>query len=318
MSKATIRTVGAVIFGIALQACASDGDSAAGPCADDLECKGDRVCERGVCVDPAQTGGSAGGTGGGGGANASGMNGTVGVFWSGPSPVPGLSAFGVGAIFRKDSVSGCTADLVGPCAVLECPFGNPDPPSDRPDAGVITFTSDGQTVELAADQYSFADDELTFTSFPNSETWAPAAPIAVVAVGAEVPSFQAELLLPPQATLTFPLLDAYDPEAAEVIHIDDWTSTWEGLSTGSMVITFVQLASSSYNRVTCTFEGAAGMGTVPAAALSPLAYGGGELSWDAVNTTSLTAGEWAIQGVAISRLRKSGGDSATTNFHISE
>jgi hypothetical protein len=51
---------------------AFDGNDAATGCTKDLDCKGDRVCNAGACVDPVGSGGSGGSTGSGGSSGVSG------------------------------------------------------------------------------------------------------------------------------------------------------------------------------------------------------------------------------------------------------
>ncbi len=67
MRQTSLTTAMAVIAALSATACSSDDDGTSLPgCGSDVDCKGDRVCENGQCVDPGATGGASGGSAGSG------------------------------------------------------------------------------------------------------------------------------------------------------------------------------------------------------------------------------------------------------------
>lgn len=105
-----------MVAGIALASCSSDeGDGAEG-CTVDSECKGNRICDDGACVDPS--GNDAGGSGSDPGGNDAG---------SGPD-LGGNDAGGSGAtsLMPKEgdvcqlTGSNCDPDCVNSCGSPEC------------------------------------------------------------------------------------------------------------------------------------------------------------------------------------------------------
>jgi hypothetical protein len=87
-----------------------DSGSDEGPCTMDSQCKGDRICIGGECVDPDSVGGMDGGPGGTGGTGTGGTGGT------------GLATCPNGTCDSGETCTNCPQDC-GACAGLNCGDG---------------------------------------------------------------------------------------------------------------------------------------------------------------------------------------------------
>ncbi len=224
---------------------------------------------------PSQgTGGSSGsGSGGSGGAGGSGGSGETGGSGGGNQPISGgVSAFSysgggqagydVGAGFGPDS--GCTDMTFGPCDIGTCAAA-----TSNPNAGTITVMGGTQAVTLTpGSDGSYTDATGTTALWNGGET------LTISASGGMVPAFMGSVQAPAPVTVN-QLGGAAWPAATATVNVSratDLVVTWTA-TTGSVLIGIANNTSG----MTCVFDGSAGTGTIPAAALGQLAAGMAEL-----------------------------------------
>jgi hypothetical protein len=194
--------------------------------------------------------------------------------------------------------AGCSAPLsYGPCVVdaNPCPGAAPTGVPAMASAGALTASglifstpllfapSDGYSVEI------------------DGNIFAPGSPIAISADGATVPSFTSPVVVGPgQVALSVPAttmqngMPVYQIPAGQ-----DLAVAWEGGLAGARVSISLDGTGSGGTAIGCTFDAAAGSGTIPAAALATLGPAG---SATAVNvavaqsvTTTFGAGAWSVE-----------------------
>jgi len=107
--------------------------------------------------------------------------------------------------------------------------------------------------------------------------------------GEDVPAFRAQLALPPPVALVEPAIDAAHATAT-VAAGKPWSLRWTPAE-GTVTVRVIPALPDGSRDLTCVFEGSAGTGTVPAAALDAVLAG---IEATAVNAlvagTSLSSG----------------------------
>ncbi|MEZ4221323.1 MAG: hypothetical protein R3B13_10400 [Polyangiaceae bacterium] len=107
MTRPRVR-VGHWLLAALLASCSADEEG----CKTDNDCKGDRVCNAGNCVDPSSGGNSSGGNSSGG--NSSGGTSSGGT--AGVAGCPSKCVTGAGTC----CLEAANCDLVPPCAANPC------------------------------------------------------------------------------------------------------------------------------------------------------------------------------------------------------
>ena len=170
----------------------------------------------------------------------------------------------------------CTASTIGGCLVSACTIMGVADPGTPPvatvlDAGLLTVTGAGATKGVLAfgtvapqskqPGYPEVTGEKQFFHGGDSVT-------LVGAGGADLPAFKAQKLIAPNdLVLTAPACDAGCPDVDRTKNL---TVTWTGGGAGSVKASFETIGDTATASVFCTFDAAAGTGTVPKAALAQL------------------------------------------------
>jgi hypothetical protein len=208
-----------------------------------------------------------------------------------------VAAFGATPLGPAPGCSYAVTDA-GPCLVTTCPAQAPS------DAGTVSLVTAGALtvtggafgdagVEIGPDSLGSYLYNTTGPMFAAGDT------LTVTGAGATVPAFAAQTLVAPgPITLTAPMGDG---GTVDISTSNDLTVSWTGGTAGDKVYLdlsafFTSGASAS---ALCNWDSAAGTGTVPAAALAPLAAGTAQPGraaaiWYQQSATSFTAGRWAI------------------------
>lgn len=153
----------------------------------------------------------------------------------------------------------CTRSVVGPCAVTECSNVGVDFVSDPPSCwsanpGLFTVTRPDGT--------RFQVQGTARVTLPRA--FAPGEMLAMQSAGAEVPAFTASIRVPQRATVRTPT--ALVSGSGLMLGRDEaLTVTWE--PTTSLVMVTATTNNGGERTAECVFDGAAGSGTVPAAAM---------------------------------------------------
>jgi hypothetical protein len=208
-----------------------------------------------------------------------------------------VAAFGAAPLGAAPGCAHAVADA-GACVVTTCPAQSPS------DAGVVSLVTAGALtlrggafldagVEIGADSLGSYLYNTTGPMFATGDT------LTVAAAGATVPAFAAQTLAAPgPITLTAPTEDG---GTIAISTSKDLTVTWTGGTSGDKV--YVDLSafftSGASASTVCSWDSMATTGTIPAAALAPLASGTPQTGrsaavWYQQSETSFTAGRWAI------------------------
>ncbi|HEX3345439.1 MAG TPA: hypothetical protein VHS09_12735 [Polyangiaceae bacterium] len=196
---------------------------------------------------------------------------------------------------------GCTAEVVdgGGCAVTTCPGHAPT------DAGVVTLASAG-ALDVTGGAFGDAgiqvgaDNLGSYLYNTTGPMFSPGDVLGVSAAGGTVPPFPVQSLTAPAAiTLTAP--QAGDAGLLVVPTAQSLAVTWTGGVTGDRVVFTLNafLASGASASTACSWDAAAGQGTIPASALAPLVAGtaqpgGSTALWYQLAQTTFDAGRWAV------------------------
>jgi len=251
-------------------------------CSDDAASSppGDGGAETGGAAG-AQTGGTgaSGGQGAAGGSDTGGIGGTGGT-GGGTGGVGGSSEVPIGDGFVLISQSSgswqsyadfeswptaprCASRNVGACRLETC-IGL-TPASPRPHAGVITVTSGSLTRTL---QPGINGDYQSVSEV--GELWSPGQQVQITLAGAEAPAASMTLTGPATFTLTDPPVTSTLP----IIRTQTLVVRWSGGTGGSVVaaLTGTPLGGAAGDslQVKCSFDAAAGEGSIPATALGEL------------------------------------------------
>jgi hypothetical protein len=127
--KHRLRSCAVLVVSVAILSVACSGGPSGGGCANDNDCKGDRVCNDGACVDPGTSSSSSSSTGVGGAPSTSSSTssgtGVGGALSTSSSTSSGMGTGGAASTSSSTSSGGCVPD----CAGIEC--GN-DPVCNKP------------------------------------------------------------------------------------------------------------------------------------------------------------------------------------------
>ncbi len=175
---------------------------------------------------------------------------------------------------------------VGDCAPItktigECSYWEQDascPPTDS-DAGTVTIQTPTATTSLTAAMPSTSGSTPLFQ---------PGETVEVSSTGAAVPAFAGSVVVPPAITLTSTSLGG----STLLNTAEDLVLTWPA-TTGHVVV-FLASGDTAHRALSCTFDGAAGTGTMPSAALAAFPEKDASLVVYSIESTSLTAGDWPI------------------------
>jgi hypothetical protein len=153
-------------------------------------------------------------------------------------------------------------------------------------AGAIELSGAGGPLHLAPG----ADGTYRATA---SATWAPGTVLTLQASGGDVPAFSGTFVIPPTFVFDNAPADLMTAIGGNADVVLTWSPTdaedvWVGVDSGT-------------TRVSCTFEGATGSGTVPGAALATLPASGRTISAVANNSRQVKLGAWWINLIAQSR-----------------
>ena len=195
---------------------------------------------------------------------------------------------------------GCTYQVSdgGPCLVTVCPVHAAN------DAGALSLVSAG-TLTVSGGAFGdagvgIAPDNLgSYLYNTTGPMFSPGDTLTVSAAGATVPAFAAQSITAPgPIDLTAPTPDS---GVLSIPTTQDLDLGWTGGTAGAHFIlgldaTFTSGASAS---ALCTWDAAAGSGTIPAGALSPLAAGTAQAGrstaiWYQEAQTPVTAGRWTV------------------------
>jgi len=201
----------------------------------------------------------------------------------------------------REPVPGCTTQVPdgGACAVTTCPGHAPT------DAGLVILASAG-ALDVTGGVFGEAGVEVSADNLGSylynttGSMFAPGDVLSVSSAGGTVPAFPTQALAAPGAiTVTMP-----EPDDAGTLVIPTSQSlavTWTGGVTGDHVIFTLNafFASGASASTACSWDAAAGQGTVPPSALAPLVAGtaqagGSTAVWYQQAQTAFSTGRWAV------------------------
>jgi hypothetical protein len=186
-----------------------------------------------------------------------------------------------------------TLEREGPCLLAEFTGVQPALLS----AGTVTLAGPSSSVTMPP-----SAGNSTSTSQPGA-LWSTGDSVLVSASGADVPAFSLAPVAPPPIELTAPAPGAPDDAGAfhlDISRLEDLNVAWNGASSGRVeVVLFgnVTGADGGTSPVTieCTFDGAPGVGVIPASVLQKVPPGPGwELIVDAIGTAFVQAQSYGI------------------------
>jgi hypothetical protein len=168
---------------------------------------------------------------------------------------------GITALINPHSADGasCTRTVSGPCVLLDCSNLDADATTVESNAGPITVSggmlAGPQTLMFSADDQDYRVVIVHSAPFSTGQTFTVNAP------GQDFPAFSGTSApAPGVVTITSPAPVVTDAIGQPVYHIDPtkpFTLSWSGGTPGSSVLV-------SVDTVSCKFDAAAGMGTIPA------------------------------------------------------
>ena len=276
------------VFVLAIAGCGDDQE-----CALDTDCDLFQIClaERCVARGTRVDGGGLdaaprdGGDGDGGGLDAAVDGGPAvsrtGAVYVTQTPIPMLEPNHLASATFTETVgvpdTGCTETTMGPCTLRDCFFATPPADAGMPvDAGMPTFPSAG-TILVDGDPMDVTlapePDGNYFAVSGSGQIWGDDTMVTVGAEGADVPAFSSTLVGPRGSSVDSPTF------MTPPIMIDramPLTFTWAGGSgtmQGQLVNNVVDAAGTQTVIVLCSFDAAAGTGTIPAELLEQVPTG---------------------------------------------
>jgi hypothetical protein len=120
-----------------------------------------------------------------------------------------------------------------------------------------------------------------------------------------VPAFTGTLTMPSPVTVTAPMLSLTAPTM--ISRSQALAAAWTGGTTGKVSVLLVSSQSASSVTVSCSFDAAAGMGTVPADVMALIPAGTGTITIAASDTRDQMAGDYKVTLLAESVLGLRGG-----------
>ena len=175
----------------------------------------------------------------------------------------------------------CPGATYGPCVVWPSRAYSPAPGAVGAGTLTVTGTAWGSTAVTPG------PGELYDTN--GGALFGPGATLSVSGTGGTAPAFASTPVAgPPNVMLTVP---------ATISTASDLQVSWMGGQSGAQVtVSFSMMSQGPVPLTLCTFDAAAGQGTVPQAALASLAgTSNGISNWSQTVTTSFVASGWTIQ-----------------------
>jgi hypothetical protein len=145
-----------------------------------------------------------------------------------------------------------------------------------------------------------------------STLWSGGETLAVSAAGGVAPAFDLSMKAPAQIVLTAPVLTGTPLVIARGA---DMSVTWTGGTAGTLFV--IELAATDPDHayiIECTFDAAAGNGTIPAAAFTDTPTGDGILNAYGRSKSATTSDGWAISATASTPVLNASG--AYVNGHV--
>ena len=201
------------------------------------------------------------------------------------------SSYRAGASFTHvTSPDGTTqTKTVGPCLVELIGDGAAAQETDL-SAGAVHITGGSKTVDLAP-----KSDNTYSPAVGSSSLYDGGETLTVSADGKDVPAFTTSLTAPSKVTLAAPVVTA---SSLTVKRSTGVTATFSGASSGSVVLYFSATSATMAFALTCTFDAAAGGGTIPAAAFADFPAGNGTFDFYVKQTGTLVVAPWEIHFTA--------------------
>jgi len=187
-----------------------------------------------------------------------------------------LGAFGTSLSIELDSRD------EGPCQITHSMNGS----NQRVSAGTLTVSGG------SAATVTMPFDPMGYTSMASGLVYGGNDQLTFSASGATVPAFSGQLVFPSLVTVT--------SGTPTVLRLSGFTATWDA-TTSPVVILINQYPSSAPGlHVSCTFDGAAGTGTVPAAALTDvMTTVSVSIAIETQTTATVMAGEYPVELLVI-------------------
>ncbi len=236
--------------------------------------------------DTGTTSGAGGGGGTGGGGSGGGPVEVVypfGLFQLESSVVDGFPQTFAAGTFQSKATPGCVVTHVGACEFTDCRK-----------AGKATLVSGGKlTVTGGASPVTLMESSSHVYSFSSSATtWSSGAKLTLKAVGDTVPAFSTQGQAPTVFTLTKPSFD----QSIAIDKSQDFELAWSNAT--DVVQLILVLQPDKTLTLNCSFDGAAGKGTIPTEILGKIPTSPGD-DWSMVvhqaNKTVSKAGDWTVE-----------------------
>jgi len=252
-------------------------------------------CDGKVTTESSGEGGGAGSTSGGGTAGNGGTTGVAGAGGdsggtTGTGGFAGTGGFGSVGLARLANIELAFGQFVsneGPgCASTQLIEGctlytdNASCAQVPHDAGTITIQSPMSTTILTFDQPSLDSPTPLF---------APGQVVTMSGTGAEVPAFSGSVVAPTPVKVTSPSLAG----PLTITMAQGLPLAWQP-TTGRVVAYISSATAAEYRTLSCEFNGAAGVGSMPPAALSAHGAGSAHFFVYSVASTTTMAGPWPV------------------------
>jgi hypothetical protein len=165
--------------------------------------------------------------------------------------------------YAVDPGARCATKVDGPCVVVDCKGSDAAPPGVS--AGTLTLTSNGTSLLTSSPKM----DGSYPSSFKTGEQWDPGAALKISAEGADVPAFSVDFTAPSRPEITDPAVDSMPVLNRSADFVVKWKPT-----TGKVGVWVSQVPNTAELRTStrflCSFDAAAGTGTVPSSVVSTL------------------------------------------------
>lgn len=205
------------------------------------------------------------------------------------------SSYRAGASFTHVTVpDGATqTKTIGPCVLETIGEGTAAQETDV-SAGAVHLTGGAVAIDLAP-----KGDNTYAPSVGASSLYAGGETLVATADGKDVPAFTTSLTAPSKVTLAAPLVTS---GALTVKRSNGVTATFSsagtGATAGAVVLYFSATSTTMAFALTCTFDGAAGSGTIPAAAFADFPAGPGTFDFYVKQTSRVVVAPWDIRFTA--------------------
>jgi hypothetical protein len=205
------------------------------------------------------------------------------------------SSYRAGASFTHVTVpDGATqTKTVGPCVLEIIGEGTAAQETDV-SAGAVHLTGGAAAIDLAPKSDNTYAPSASATSLYNGgET------LVASADGKDVPAFTTSLIAPSKVTLAAPVVTAGALTVKRSSGVAaTFTSAGAGAAAGSVVLYFSTTSTTMAFALTCTFDAAAGSGTIPAAAFADFPAGPGTFDFYVKQTSRVVVAPWDVRFTA--------------------